>query len=279
VVVGVDERPDEDVLRWAAGDAAARGVRLCVCLVWEWSGVDRGPLPLPEDPADIRTPGEKVVAGALDLVRGWQPDLPVSGAIAYGRPAVTLITVSDQAAMVVMGARGTGGFRGLLTGSVAGHVAAHARCPVAVVGRAPAAGATDVVVGVDGSAQSYAALRLGVFEARRFGGALIPVHAYRLPPLPAAYGPNPGVDAESHRVAAEERLDRALAGVETDAPDVKMQRWVVHGAPAAALADASDGAAALVVGARGLGGFAGLVLGSVSQQVIRHAPCPVVVAR
>jgi len=138
--------------------------------------------------------------------------------------------------------------------------------------------AVDVVVGIDGSPESGRALQLGLAEARRTGGTLIALHAYRYAPVAAAYAPNPGIDQFSQRELAEENLDRALGDVEERNPDVKIERRIEHGSSAAVLVAAADGAAALVVGARGLGGFAGLILGSVSQQVLRHAHCPVLVA-
>ena len=162
-------------------------------------------------------------------------------------------------------------------GSVSGQVAEHAACPVAVV-RPVRGSAVDVVIGIDGSPESARALELGLAEARRTGGTLIAVHAYRYAPVAAAYAPNPGIDPFSQRELAEENLDRALGDVEERNPDVKIERRIEHGSSAAVLVAAADGAAALVVGARGLGGFAGLILGSVSQQVLRHAHCPVLVA-
>ena len=179
--------------------------------------------------------------------------------------------------MIVVGARGIGGFAGLLMGSVSGQLAEHAACPVAVV-RPVHGSAVDVVVGIDGSPESGRALQLGLAEARRTGGTLIALHAYRYVPVAAAYAPNPGIDQFSQRELAEENLDRALGDVEERNPDVKIERRIEHGSSAAVLVAAADGAAALVVGARGLGGFAGLILGSVSQQVLRHAHCPVLVA-
>jgi nucleotide-binding universal stress UspA family protein len=201
----------------------------------------------------------------------------VSGAIGTGSPQRGLLAVAKEAAMIVVGARGIGGFAGLLMGSVSGQLAEHAACPVAVV-RPVHGSAVDVVVGIDGSPESGRALQLGLAEARRTGGTLIALHAYRYAPVAAAYAPNPGIDQFSQRELAEENLDRALGDVEERNPDVKIERRIEHGSSAAVLVAAADGAAALVVGARGLGGFAGLILGSVSQQVLRHAHCPVLVA-
>jgi nucleotide-binding universal stress UspA family protein len=135
-----------------------------------------------------------------------------------------------------------------------------------------------VVAGVDGSSHSDVTLRLAAGEARRFGGRLIVVHAYRLP-VPAEYGPNAGVDEPRHRVAAEELVEQALGHLGPDRDEVKIETRAVHGSAAAALLDAAATAAVLVVGARGLGGFERLRIGSVSQEVLRHASCPVVIAR
>jgi nucleotide-binding universal stress UspA family protein len=225
----------------------------------------------------LRLGPELVVGAALDAVRAAHPELRVSGAIGTGSPQRGLVAVADEAAMIVVGARGIGGFAGLLMGSVSGQVAEHAACPVAVV-RPVAGSAVDVVVGIDGSPESARALELGLAAVRRTGGTLVALHAYRYAPVAAAYAPNPGVDEFSARRLAEETLAQALDGVEARNPDVKIERRIAHGSSAAVLVAAADGAAALVVGARGLGGFTGLIVGSVSQQVLRHALCPVLVA-
>ena len=279
VVVAIDdEDPDLLLLDWAATAAAFRGTRLVICHVCEWLLGDLAPQRMDEHgDLALRSGPELVVGTALDAVRAAHPGLEVSGAIGTGSPQRGLLAVAKEAAMIVVGARGIGGFAGLLMGSVSGQLAEHAACPVAVV--RPAHGsAVDVVVGIDGSPESGRALQLGLAEARRTGGTLIALHAYRYVPVAAAYAPNPGIDQFSQRELAEENLDRALGDVEERNPDVKIERRIEHGSSAAVLVAAADGAAALVVGARGLGGFAGLILGSVSQQVLRHAHCPVLVA-
>ena len=278
IMVGISALElDRSVPLWAAKEASARQVPLWICHVWEWSSIDRPLLPVAEDrSADHRSPGARLVTETVEAIRAEAPGLDVHGALAYGRPARMLLDISDDAGMVVLGARAEGGFPGLLVGSVSAQVAAHARCPVAVI-RPASPTAADVVVGVDGSVQSDLAIRIGLAQAHRTGGSLIAVHSYRLPPLSATYAPHPGIDTEAHRVAAEELLDRALGDIE-NSTDVRVERRLMHGAPAAALVEAAAGAAVLVVGARGLGGFSGLVLGSVSQQVVRHAPCPVIVS-
>lgn len=279
VVVAIDdEEPDMPLLGWAAAEAAFRATRLVVCHVCEWQPGDRAPQPMNEggDP-NLRLGPERVVGEALDAVRAAYPDLQVSGVIGTGSPQRGLLTVAEEAAMIVVGARGIGGFAGLLMGSVSGQVAEHASCPVAVA-RPVDGSAANIVVGIDSSPQSARALELGLAEARRTGGTLLALHAYRYPPVAAAYAPNPGYNANSHREMAERTLAEALGDVEARNPDVKIERRIDHGPAARVLLAAADGAAALVVGARGMGGFTGLIVGSVSQQVMRHAHCPVLIA-
>ena len=279
VVVAIDdEDPDMLLLGWAAAEAAFRGTRLVICHVCEWQSGEQAPRPMDEDGApDLRLGPERVVGAALDAVRAAYPDVRVSGAIGTGSPVRGLRTVAGEAAMIVVGARGIAGFAGLLMGSVSGQVAEHASCPVAVV-RPVGGSATDIVVGIDSSPESARALELGLTEGRRTGGTLIALHAYRYPPVAAAYAPNPSYNANSHRELAERTLADALGDVEDRNPDVKIERRIEHGSAAGVLVAAADGAAALVVGARGMGGFTGLIAGSVSQQVLRHAHCPVLVA-
>ena len=87
------------------------------------------------------------------------------------------------------------------------------------------------------------------------------------------------MDEPHRRVVAEELVERALDRLGPDRDALKIETRAVHGGAADALLDAAPTAAVLVVGARGLGGFERLRIGSVSQHVLRHAPCPVVIAR
>lgn len=279
VVVAIDdEEPNMVLLRWAAGEAVPRGDRLVVCYVCEWQPGQHAPKPMHEGGSDDPRLGpERVVGDALDAIRAEYPDLTVSGALGTGSPARGLLTVSEEADMVAVGARGIGGFPGLSIGSVSTQVAEHGHCPVAVVRPADPA-ATEIVVGIDGSKESAKALALGLTEARRTGGTLVALHAYRLPPAATTYAPNPGFDPGTVRELAEKTLAQALGEVEAENLDVKVERRVSHGPAARVLLEASGGSAALVVGARGLGGFSQLVAGSVSQQVMRHAHCPVLIA-
>jgi nucleotide-binding universal stress UspA family protein len=145
-----------------------------------------------------------------------------------------------------------------------------------------------IVVGVDGSAASAAALRWAVAEARLRGAPLRLVHAYQPPMLPfatpgiaGAAVPLPSDDVERLGTLAEEHgrsvLAEAVGELGSDADDLDVQQQLVEGPPATMLIAIARGAALLVLGSRGRGGFAGLLLGSVSQQCAQHPPCPVVI--
>lgn len=136
-----------------------------------------------------------------------------------------------------------------------------------------------IVVGIDGSEGSLSALHLAAGEARLRDGHLEVIHIYQPPALgtlPAFGVAAPvGDSLEELRAALEATL--ADEGIGTDGDSIAVTARVVAGHPAEALLDAAEGAELVVVGSRGRGGFAGLVLGSVSQQVASHAPCPVMV--
>jgi nucleotide-binding universal stress UspA family protein len=142
-----------------------------------------------------------------------------------------------------------------------------------------------VVVGVDGSDAAEAALRFALDEARLRGAALRVIHAWQYGyvgltgmegfGLPGASG----ADLSDLRSAADAALDATMRAVVPADPDVAVERRLIEGAPATVLVDESRHADLLVVGSRGRGGFAGLLLGSVSQQCGQHAACPVVIVR
>lgn len=137
-----------------------------------------------------------------------------------------------------------------------------------------------VVVGVDGSEHSRAALRWAAGEAALRGARLKIVCAWSYPYVAAAGALTPVLaDWEGQRGDAQVALESAVAEVAAGHEGLEVETVVVAGAAARVLLDAAEGADLLVVGSRGHGGFAGLLLGSVGQQCVSHAPCPVVVVR
>jgi nucleotide-binding universal stress UspA family protein len=140
-----------------------------------------------------------------------------------------------------------------------------------------------IVVGVDRSAGAEEALRFAFEEARLRQATLRAVHAWQFGYIgaPSLEGSVPvlGAELDEHRSAAGAVLDAMVREAIPDANDVEIERRVIEGTAAAVLVEESRGADLLVVGSRGHGGFAQLLLGSVSQQCAHHAECPVVIVR
>jgi nucleotide-binding universal stress UspA family protein len=137
-----------------------------------------------------------------------------------------------------------------------------------------------IVVGVDGSDGGKAALEFAAREADFRGARLRVVSGWQVPAM--VYGAEfaPPLDAatlDGFRVRAQEVADDALAAVKKEHPSLEGEALAIQGQPADVLLDQSGDATLVVVGRRGLGGFRSLLLGSVSQQVVQHATCPVVV--
>lgn len=132
-----------------------------------------------------------------------------------------------------------------------------------------------IVAGVDGSQSARDALQWAVDEARRRNATVEAVYAWHHP-FVAGYMMEGELDLGHYEEEAQQVLDRAVDAVK-DGGDVAIERKLVAGSAAGALVGEAKGAALLVVGSRGRGGFAGLLLGSVSQQAAHHAPCPVVI--
>jgi nucleotide-binding universal stress UspA family protein len=193
--------------------------------------------------------------------------------------APALIEASRDAELVVIGHRGLGGFGELLLGSVGAQVSAHAHAPVIVVRPEPAGPDAPVVVGVDGSAGSEPAIEFAFREAAARGVPLDAVHVYWARAADTLRDPDADADARA-RAEAEAVLDSALRPWEARFPDVGVRRQPVHSLnPEYCLVELSRTAGLVVVGSRGRGGFAGLLLGSVSQALVHHASCPVAVVR
>jgi nucleotide-binding universal stress UspA family protein len=138
-----------------------------------------------------------------------------------------------------------------------------------------------IVVGLDGSDPSKQALRWAVRQAERTGGTVEALNAWDFPHFHGSLGwlPPPSSDEAALRTRALEELEEAVQETVGPQPPVPIRSEVRYGTAAGVLIDASRGADLLVVGARGLGGFSGLLLGSVSQHCVQHAACPVVVVR
>lgn len=284
VVVGIDgSRSSAAALRWAADEARARGCPLLavhaiaarsVHGVRGYDAILQGQIGRAAEAVLTR-----VLAEQSDAVAGLEVARRV---LVDPSPGRALLDAAAQGGLLVIGARGTGGFRNLLIGSMCDQAARHAACPLVVVPVDWERGAPQrLIAGVDGSAGSLGALAWACEEAALHAAALEVVHAY-LPytagrPFGAEFmeAAAPGCERRL-QAAAQEVLDEALA--EVGAPPAA-QRRVLPGAPASALVEASRAADLLVLGARGREGFSGLLLGSVARQALQQAACPVAIIR
>ncbi|MDA3630568.1 universal stress protein [Saccharopolyspora sp. WRP15-2] len=260
VVVGVDGSPSSAQAVLWAGSEAAHPLHLV----------------LVNDHPTRAARCEKTVGELAERCRRAHPGLLVTEEVVAGHPAQELVRRSDDAPLLVVGSHGHGVFRDVLLGGISTSVAAHARCPVVVVRGTPRT-TGPVVVGVDDSPGSRTALRHAFDFAARRHERLVAVQA-----LPDAYftaGVYPRLDPQEIRTRADLHLAEQLAGWCAEHPDVAVHRDVANQHPVAALCAAAEDAQLLVVGHRGRGGFAGLMLGSVANGVLHHSPCPVAVVR
>ncbi|MEN3307075.1 MAG: hypothetical protein V7603_3277 [Micromonosporaceae bacterium] len=277
ILVGYDGATGSGAaLRWALSEAARRGLGVRLARVLD---LPRGSAPFAARASGIEAHMLDEAKVALDKV-GSEATTELHGAVPITTVALpgsvidTLCEQSGEASMVVLGSRGMGGFAGLLLGSVSVAVAAHAHSPVVVVREnMSAAPGGPVIVGVDDSDEARLAVEFAFAEAHARQAALEAVRA--VPPPQRVTGRA----AEAGGEAPEDLLETALRGCRARYPAVPVTSRVLPGSPGQVLAGASRGAQLLVVGSRGRGGFHGLVLGSVSQQVLHRALCPVAVVR
>jgi nucleotide-binding universal stress UspA family protein len=281
IVVGYDGSAHAaDALTWAAAEAARAHLPLQVVHV-QRTIVDR--FVVSDRPQDLEPrAGDEVLADAVERVYAVDPDVEVTTQLTEHESVAAVLTeASARARLLVVGSRGRGGFAGVVLGSVSLTVATHAHCPVVVVRRHAEAAAPParrpVVVAVDGSPTSARAVDFAFDQASRLGAPLVAVHAWELPAMMGPVPPWMPEEVEELRMAEKALLSESLAGHAERYPDVEVHAVVRRGAPAQVVLAAAADADLVVVGWRGRGGFRGLLLGSVSQTVLHHAVCPVVV--
>jgi len=311
VLVGVDGSPASlDAAVWAASYAQKHGLGVhlvCTYAVPSFAaaGLDGGYTVM--DDTAVAASAHGVLEEAVAALAGY--GLAVTSDVASGDAAAVLVELSRTAVAAVVGSRGRGGFAERLLGTVSSALPAHAHCPTVVVpfrqpepdGPAPGRHSSGephaavrggqpwpavranlpvqkIVVGVDGSASAEVALALAISEAEAWGAELTAVAA-----VPVGTGPGllawlpAATDHEAVLRDVAEGLDVVVDEALRDHPDLTVRRVVLDGSGAALLTEFSTAVDLLVVGSRGRGGFAGLLLGSTSQAVLHHSSCPVMV--
>jgi len=282
VVVGVDGSPSSEfALRWAVNDArrTRRPLHLVHALENEVVLSDKHQLGTKEAPAS----SDPVVTAAMDIVRTIAPEVQTTPHSVTGFAPTTLIAASKIAGTVVVGSHGRSAIPTVLLGSISQQVAIHSSCPVVVVrgnGTQGDVGPGHIVVGVDGSEASKPAISYAFAYAASTGSSLTAVHTWWWEPLEGVSLGEPWI-GDWTQIASQEAtlVSELLAGWTEKYPDVPVRRHVVRGDPLVELLEQSHGATLLVVGSRGRGGFAGLLLGSVSRRILKRSTCPVAVVR
>lgn len=284
IAVGYDGSVSSRIaLAWATREAhaARRPLHLVRTVAW------------PEDIVvnlAINQDDDDTTADGVAYVRRHAPEVDVSCETRTGNAAGRLLRLSERAGTVVVGGHGHHASRAVLVGATAPQVAAHSRCPVIVVPDEPgdpsqADGLDDadrpprrVAVGIDGSESCSGAVEFAFDRASRLGSGLTAVACWWWqeggPYLVGAegYGWDPDLHERELRLVSEQ-----LAGWSEKHPDVDVRTVLVHGNAVTVLTEEADRAEMLVLGTRGRGGFAGLLLGSVSLRVMTGAHRPVAI--
>ena len=293
ILVGVDgSAASNQAVRWAAENAMRRGTSLQLVATRFVAGTYGVPIGLPPSYFDDQErEGERTLAHASALARDvaestrtdespQSKPLTIECELVTGHPVPVLLDRAASARMVVVGSRGIGEVTGDLLGAVGPAVAAHAPCPVAVVpARSDGVDALGgpVVVGVAGAPGTDHVLTEAFTEASLRGTELIAVHAWSDTAVANVFSRNQGLEWTSIRTREEAALAEALAGHAANFPDVKVRRTVVEDRPARTLTELANLAQLVVVGCRGRGGFASMLLGSTSRSLLHSVTCPLLI--
>ncbi|SDM38985.1 universal stress protein [Nonomuraea jiangxiensis] len=277
ILVGYDESPgSEQALRWAVHEARLRGLPVLVCHAWQW------PYPLRPVSEKVLAQVERIATAVVhNGVRHGRElgGVEVRPIMAKGPASAVLLEAAREAALVVLGSRGVGGFEDLRVGSAAVQVPAHSSKPVVVVrpGEPVVRDGARIVVGIDGSPASRAAFDFALEEAALHGGTVRAICGWWDPG--ALPGPDalPFVDAETMRAGAEARFREVVLLLTSRYPAVPVTTEFVAERPPRAIVEAAKDATLLVLGRGGLDSRSGPVLGVVTQAALTEVHCPVAV--
>jgi nucleotide-binding universal stress UspA family protein len=284
IVVGYDgSAHSRAALRYAVAEARLREapVRIITAFDYDLRRSRFAPLEsVDEVERTVRGRFEDLVDAAISEFHVRFPEVELSGSVHIGSPGPVLVDAGRDAALVVVGNRGLGGFGGLMLGSVGQYVATHAHAPVAVVRGTVDTADGPVIVGADNSGRADHTIGAAFEEAARRGATLIAIRVYE---LPAAYGlmamGTAPFDPDEIRRAEADALADSVRPWREKYPTVEVETMVARGSAGRVLVDMSSTAGLAVVGSHGHSAIAGTLLGSVSLQVLQHADCPVLIVR
>lgn len=284
ILVGVDGSAASKVaVRWAVRDAAMRNVPLTVAHVINAMVSTWAPTSMTVGFAQWQSKqGRQIIDDAIEIAEETGDDnrpAQINSEVFFSATVPTLVDLSKEAEMVVVGCRGRGALPRVLLGTVSSGLVHHAHCPVAVIHdddpSRPHRADAPVLVGIDGSPASELATAIAFDEAWRRGVGLVALHAWS----DIGVFEFPGIPWEDMKTGEEQLLAERLAGWKERYPDVNVERVVICDQPARQLVKHSESAQLVVVGSHGRGGFAGMSLGSVGAAVVHSARVPVIVAR
>ncbi len=280
IVVGMDGSDGSlKAAKWAVGEARVRGrgITLAHAIIPTTASSSFGVFVSPR--LDLIDDMRNGVVEALTRTAAELDSADVQVVVEIGTPSALLLTASDTAEFIVLGSRGRGGFKALLLGSVGSQVTSHANCPVIVMRGDPRTDANEIIVGIDGSEHSLAALDFAFDEASRHGFKVIAVHAWDVPSFDLIITSEGPVPLPLEHVAdGEVRLvAEILAGYTEQYPDVRVAEHLVRGPAVQALLNSSTNAVMIVLGTRGRNAAIGALLGSTSNGVLHKAKVPVAI--
>jgi nucleotide-binding universal stress UspA family protein len=281
IVVGIDgSKSALTATGWAATEATRRRAPLQLRHSLSWPDGHHAPdAPIPDQSErQLRARAQGWLDEAAALARAADSSLSITSEIHSRSPVEMLVDASTAASMVVLGSRGLGGFRGLLLGSTAIGVTARAQAPVVVVRGQQHPTDSPVVVGVDSSTASDAAVQFAFAEAALRGVDLVALHTWHEDLVPYAREALL-IDWDQVQRGEHDDIEQRLTPLRARYPQVTAHLRINRNQAARSLVEQSEAAQLLVVGSRGRGGVAGLLLGSTSQTLVRHAQCPVAIVR
>jgi nucleotide-binding universal stress UspA family protein len=284
IIVGVDGSPASNAaVGWAAHDAVIRDIPLTLMHVANPAASTWSQAPLLDEFAEWQeAEGRSILANALKIAHdtaGNTLRIPIDTEFRSSATVPTLVDLSNDAKLIVVGTNGRGALARGLLGSVSSGLVRHAHCPVAVIHDEdplmPHPAQAPVLVGIDGSPASELATAIAFDEASRRHVDLIALHAWSDRETVEL----PGVDWSAVKAEEERLLTEALAGWQERYPDVTVQKHLVCDRPARALVETSQSAQLVVLGSHGRNALTRTFLGSVSNAVVQSVRVPVIVAR